>query len=359
MSLVTELTFKKKKDKMRKLVTVQTIKEVLPIENADLIERVRVLGWNVVTGKGEFKAGDKVAYFEIDTLLPETDSRYEKLQKRGQKTITVNGREVRGHVLSSIKLRGIVSQGLVMDLAELGFSDAQIEALSDGEDVSHMAGIFKYEEPVPMNAGIVGPFDKNFAPKSDAMRAQSLSDYWDEIIRLKWVPSVKVDGSSHTIINDNGNIRIFGRNWELDIDSSGGYVIAKNAGIVDVVQESPGMAVQFEYVGPGVQRNRLKLDKNQAIVFAVWLNGEKVPSEDWDERLVKVATPVLDESWKPQGTLDEMIEKVSTLRGSVTKDVLDEGIVYHLASGQETPHWMDRNANFKIINNKYLLKHGI
>lgn len=344
---------------MRNLVTVQTVKEVFPIENADLIERVRILGWNVVVGKGEFKVGDKVAYFEIDTLLPETDSRYEKLQKRGQKTIAANGHEVRGHVLSSIKLRGIVSQGLVMNLAELGFSDAQIEATSVGEDISHIAGIFKYEEPVPMNAGIIGPFDKNFAPKSDAIRAQSLSDYWDEIVGLEWVPSVKVDGSSHTIINDKSNIRIFGRNWELDLESSGGYIIAKNAGIVDVVQENPGMAIQFEYVGPGVQSNRLKLDKNQGIVFAVFMNGEKVPREDWDERLVKVAAPVLDESWKPQGTLDEMIEKVSTLRGSVTKDVLDEGIVYHLASGQETPYWMGRNANFKIINNKYLLKHGI
>jgi hypothetical protein len=53
---------------MRKLATIQTVNAVEPIANADAIEKIRVLGWWVVVKKGEFKPGDKVVYFEIDSL---------------------------------------------------------------------------------------------------------------------------------------------------------------------------------------------------------------------------------------------------------------------------------------------------
>ena len=47
---------------MRKLATIQKIKEVRPIEGADAIEHYRVLGWWVIGKKGEFKVGDLVCY---------------------------------------------------------------------------------------------------------------------------------------------------------------------------------------------------------------------------------------------------------------------------------------------------------
>lgn len=343
---------------MRKFVTVQTITSLSPIDGADRIENARVLGWNIVVGKNDFNVGEKVAYFEVDSLLPETDERFEKFQPRGQKSITVNGKTVTGHVLRSIKLRGVISQGLIMSLRELGFTDENIDSLNVGDDLTDTVGVIKWEEPLPVGGNIIGTFDTRFAPKTDAIRAQTLADKWDEIISLNWVPTVKVDGTSQTIVNDSGNIRIFGRNWEL-VHETAGFQVAAQFGLIEVLEENEGLAIQFELVGPGIQKNRLKLDNLRPIVFAVWNNGVKVPRNEWDERIQKVATPVLDNSWEPSGTLDEMIEKVSALRGSVTKDVLDEGIVFHLAGDQNVPEWLDRNANFKIINNKFLLKHGI
>src|SRR4249920_448225 len=59
------------KNSMRSLASIQTVNTVEPIANADAIERIRVLGWWVVVKKGEFRAGDKVVYCEIDSLLPE------------------------------------------------------------------------------------------------------------------------------------------------------------------------------------------------------------------------------------------------------------------------------------------------
>lgn len=54
----------------RKLASVQYVHEVAPIEGADRIELVRVLGWQCVAKKGEFKVGDLAVYFEIDSFCP-------------------------------------------------------------------------------------------------------------------------------------------------------------------------------------------------------------------------------------------------------------------------------------------------
>ena len=54
----------------RKLASIQKIIEIFPIKNADNIEMAKILGWELVVKKGEFKPGDYCVYFEIDSLLP-------------------------------------------------------------------------------------------------------------------------------------------------------------------------------------------------------------------------------------------------------------------------------------------------
>lgn len=347
---------------MRNLVTVQTVSALTPIAGADRIESASILGWNIVVGKGNFAVGDKVAYFEVDSLLPDTDSRFDSFQERGKKVANVEGVDIEGHVLKTVRLRSTISQGLILGLSELGFTAEQIDAFDIGVDITDDLGVVKWEEPLPAAVGnIIGNFDVRFAPKSDAIRVQTLSLKWDEIVGLKWIPTVKADGTSQTIVNDGGNVRLFSRNRELS-HAAPGYIIADEFGLVDAVSKTDGMAIQFELVGPGIQSNRLKLKELRPLVFALWQHGVKVPQfgdTPWPESVKAVAVPILGNEWLPVGTLNEMVEKVSGLRGNITRDVLDEGIVFHLAGGQEIPDYLGRNANFKIINNKFLLKHSI
>lgn len=356
---------------MRKLVTVQEVRSVSPIEGADRIEVAEVLGWRVIVGKDSVKPGDHVLYFEVDSLLPETVSRFESFQARGQKTVQVEGVEVTGHVLRTIKMRGVVSQGLVMPLEE--FEDEiyhwaveQGDASSTdpswtppvGMDVTAAVGVVKYEEPVPEDANIIGHFDKRYSPKSRVDRVQSLVEHWEEILGLEWYATVKVDGASTTLVNDEGVIRVFSRNWEIS-QSSDNHAVAEKFGLVDFIKTVPGGAIQFEFAGPGVSKNRMKMPESRPFVFAVYQDGIKIPRSDWAPELLELAVPLLGSEWVLTGTLEEMIEKVTTLRGHVTEGLLDEGVVYHLKGGQVTPEWLGRNGNFKIINNKYLLKHGL
>lgn len=58
-------------NEQRALAYTQNISWIKPIEGADNIELVGVLGWILIARKGEFNIGDPCVYFEIDSKLPE------------------------------------------------------------------------------------------------------------------------------------------------------------------------------------------------------------------------------------------------------------------------------------------------
>lgn len=54
----------------RKLASIQYVHHITPIEGADRIECVHVLGWQCVADKGQFQVGDSCVYMEVDSFLP-------------------------------------------------------------------------------------------------------------------------------------------------------------------------------------------------------------------------------------------------------------------------------------------------
>ena len=116
---------------MRKLATVQVINNIEPIKDADMIEKATVLGWEVVIAKKDnFKIGDKVIYVEVDSVMPEKPE-YEFLRSRKFR-------------IRTIKLKGQISQGLILPLAN---SLAVKTSLEIGQDVTETLGIEKYLSP--------------------------------------------------------------------------------------------------------------------------------------------------------------------------------------------------------------------
>ena len=102
----------------RKLASVQRIKDIQPIPNADNIEVATVLGWHCVVRKGEFKPGDLCVYFEIDSLLPMTDD-FSFMKNQKPVKSYVDGKEYVGYRLKTITLRGQISQGLCLPMSIL------------------------------------------------------------------------------------------------------------------------------------------------------------------------------------------------------------------------------------------------
>lgn len=150
---------------MRKLATIRVANALFPITGADAIEAVRVDGWVCVSKKGEFKAGDKGIYFEIDSFLNGEDERFNFLAKQ---FITYNG--TLGARLRTIRLRGQLSQGLFLPLDKF----PEVADMEVGTDVTEILGVTKWEPPMPAQlAGEVVGVRPHFVRGTDQERCVS------------------------------------------------------------------------------------------------------------------------------------------------------------------------------------------
>ena len=113
---------------MRKLASIQRILEVQDIEGKDRIGLATVLGWHVIVNKAEVKAGDLAVYFEIDSVLDKTNPVFAFMEKRNYRVKT-------------LKMAGVVSQGLVMPLSAF----PMLSNVKEGDDVTEALKVVKFE----------------------------------------------------------------------------------------------------------------------------------------------------------------------------------------------------------------------
>src|SRR5258706_10222878 len=262
---------------MRQLATIQKIIDIQPIPNADAIEVATILGWHCVVKKDEFKTGDLCVYFEIDNLLPIRPA-FDFLQNNGVKKMLVEGKEVVGYRLKTIKLRGQVSQGLALpinDFPELNPLDPE------GTDVTEALGVIKYEMPMP--AQLVGKMRGNFPsfiPKTEETRLQAYPDTLYKYQNDKFYVTEKIDGSSVTFYIKNGEFHACSRNMDLvDVEGNTIWRVAKEMGIEKGMRKfEERYAIQGEIFGEGIQKNPLKINGQQIRFFSVYnfLEGKYV-----------------------------------------------------------------------------------
>lgn len=93
----------------RELCYIVTIDKIEPIEGADRVELVHIMGWKVMVRKGQFKEGDLAVYFEIDSKVPEKEP-FMFLASKNFKVKTQ--KYFKGKVLS---------QGLLMSAEDFGW----------------------------------------------------------------------------------------------------------------------------------------------------------------------------------------------------------------------------------------------
>ena len=70
----------RQKETERALAHVEKIEWVKPIDGADNIELIGILGWVCIAKKEEFKPGDLAIYIEIDSKCPSNDERFAFLE---------------------------------------------------------------------------------------------------------------------------------------------------------------------------------------------------------------------------------------------------------------------------------------
>lgn len=127
----------------RSLAHIEKIAWIKPIEGADNIELIGVLGWMCIARKGEFKPDDVCVYFEIDSKLPEVEwAEFMRAKHFKVKTMKLGKFNV-------------ISQGLALPLKAFEWWEKldetndrlhseikeQLEKLEVGTDVTELLGV--------------------------------------------------------------------------------------------------------------------------------------------------------------------------------------------------------------------------
>lgn len=370
----------------RKLASIQKIKAIKPIEGADRIEIVQVLNWDCVAQKGEYKVGDLVIYFEIDSLLPDIQA-FEFL-KGSSWSQKLNKYKIRTH-----KFRGQISQGLVIPVSQLKEIYSQIGGPyteyinnimipTEGDDLTELLKIEKYEPPV--SNGPLGDIINHewYVPKTDEERiqvcAENVLPEYMKSERDDWYASIKLDGTSCTAGLFEDTFLIGGRNQWYKGPNMYTETVKKYGDIETKAREyleATGVYVVFqgELCGPGIQSNKLGLKEKEWFVFNVLVSttGKMDSYEKLDligmlgmcERFGLKHVPLVNAKdkfdFKTGTSIDDTVDKLlyytdnfikyRTYFENASPNQIAEGLVFRMN---------DMTNSFKVVSNKFLLKDG-
>lgn len=365
----------------RKLVTLRKISAIIPIDKCDNIVLAIIDGWSVIVKKTEFNVNDMCLFFEIDSFIPASDTRFEFLKK----TTEFDGQT--GYRLKTMKMKGVISQGLALPFS-------MFPELSPGlEDYSDQLNVIKYDNAAQehmqrpgLKAGKPRGSFPSFIPKTDQERIQNLTHLWHTLPSdAQFEETLKLDGSSMTCYKTaytptlwdkiksffgyklmNYHFGVCSRNLELAPDANN-TITFDNQGESSEYSQSNfwtaakkysiesklpvGYAVQGELIGPKIQANHEKVSTLEYYVFDVFdistgLYLTPIKRREFCALHNIPHVPVVDTAFTPfQYSLQDLLEHVDG--ESMNPGTISEGRVYkHLTS----------QLSFKVINNKYLLK---
>ncbi len=376
---------------MRKLAHIEKIEWKRPIEGADRIELVGVLGWQCIAKKDEFNIGDYCVYIEIDSIVDKENPDFAFLENKHYK-------------IKTMKMKGVLSQGIVFPLSIL---KGQIYKV--GDDVTDELKIKKIEDEIPKERK-VNPLDKlrqrhkklcknkvfkwfmkfkwfrviafkllipkkkpkNFPDwiiKTDETRLQNIPSVLETYKDKPMVVTEKIDGTStsfglrketkrkYEFAVCSRNVRQEDINQKCYYDDNVYHEMAIKYNVKEVLIKilekfnATTVVLQGETIGEGIQGNKYGLQGRDFYAFNLTIDGKKIDSS--------VATDIVHEfgiKWVPiisakftlLPTVEEMIAHADGT--SVLTNTLREGLVIR-------DH--DNTISFKCISNQFLLKHKI
>lgn len=361
----------------RKLASVQEIVDIRPIEKADAIEVAQVLGWECVVRKDEkYSIGEKVIYIEVDSILPDKpEFAFLKDRKFRIRTIKLRGQVSQGLILPlSVLPVGNYKEGCdVTDLLEVRKYDPQAEAerkLAE-EKLRHSKNkISKFLSRYPWYRRLIFKPKKDrfpgFIKKTDEPRIQLFPNICDEEKDTPFTVSEKVDGTSSTFFLLRNPKKWYQFKCELTFgvcsrnvylrkeDDSHYWKIARQYDVENVLKKIIGdnefVVLQGEIIGEGVQGNKYNIKGLDFYAFnLIYPDGQlhHLEMEDTLRQYGIKCVPMIKQEFKLKDTIHDMVEYAKGK--SVIAPVLREGIVVRNYY---------KGISFKVINPDFLLKHG-
>ena len=396
-------------DGKRALAHIEKVAWIKPIEGADNIELIGVLGWTCIAKIGEFKEGDLCVYIEIDSKVPEKEWS-EFLRPKHFKVKTMK-----------LGKFNVISQGLALPLDVF---DVEVPAKED-TDVTDLLGITysvkednkrkgkgidKYQSMAQRRPDIFKqpwarwmmrrmwgkkvmffffgkkkdndrrfPNKFEYIHKTDQERVENMP--WVLELDAKFIRTQKCDGSSATYILErkkrgkfefyvcSRNVRMLDAkqdNFYSDIlDENPYWEMAEKYDIENKLKNLLERHPEWDYVcwqgeicGPKIQKNPHKLTGNHLYLFHMIdsVNGM------WN---IQEANKIWNEYFMEHVPIENVYVRLEndmeafklTADGNYDSDVCEghincprEGYVYYKSD--------DPNFSFKNVSRNYLLKRG-
>ncbi len=319
--------------------TIEIIDSVIKHPNADLLDIVKILGFECITQKDLYKAGDKIIYIRPDSVLPLEVQWAEDYRKYSPKRI------------KCVKLRKYWSEGIVVPFNILPIDLSEKEV---GEDVSELIGVYHYEPPAPQDLSAKGNLPYGIG-KTDETLWQNLRNgppYGETCDIL-----LKVDGQSDSkYYNYNTKeFGVLGRNLEIKLEAENNYTAnVKRYNIQNVLTEfcerkQISLVVRGESYGQGIQNFEhnpyAKREKGWAM-FSCYLMDEKRYAHKGDPYYFlniadELNLPTVEVIEKDVILTPEIIKKYATGITEINGQPFEGVVVQHA------------NGSFKIINKHY------
>lgn len=389
------------KTKQRELAYVVKIDNIIPIDGADRVEQAVVGGWHIMVRKGQFKAGDKAVYFEIDSKVPQREP-YMFLSDKHFKIKTQ--KYFKGTV---------ISQGLLMTFKDFDWAEDKYEVgtfltkelgvtYAVEEDNKRKSNITKYDKMYQRHLDLFKKskflrkmFKTNIGKKilfiflgkkrdtrnwpawvvkTDEERVQNMPFLFPGDPDKKWIVTEKIDGTSTTFTmkgrKKKEEFYICSRNVNFDkpekaencFYETNVYIeMAEKYNMESVLRNILENHPEFEFVtiqgetyGANIQKRDYGLTGHDFMAFNLifgYKDGrvERLNPIDMTSILVNTynipCVPVLDTIILPE-TMDEMIAYANGK--SLVDGGMREGVVLRTLDGVES---------FKSVSNDFLIKY--
>jgi len=371
----------------RKLAHIEQIEWIKDIPGADKIELCGILGWQcVIAKKDNFKIGDFVVYIEVDSIVPE-DPMFEFLRDRKFRVKT-------------IKLRGVLSQGLVTPISVL---PSKIK-ISLGLDVSDILKITKYLSPSEKEE--FETEQKNISLEKNRLKKFMMRYSWFRRIFLSrkcksgfpyWVQKTneeRIQNLGEKFLIENADKYVYvtekvdyqsgtwaskkvpkfsgilgkllplkkvlfvvaSRNLQTNNKDSLYWKIAEKYNLKSICKKYPGIIIQGEQGNSKIQKNKYGLVHPKMWIFNVimpgigWLNYEEMNS--FREKNNLDIVPFIG-YYRLGDICPNMESAIEFAKGeSKLAKINREGVVIRcIEDGKKV-------LSFKIINNDFLLEHN-
>jgi len=309
--------------------------------NADKLSLAKVEGieYQFVTGKDEFKIGDDVMYFPIDSVLPKALSDFLNI------TNFLTGKD--HDRVKTVKLRGEYSQGLCVNSKKID-EFLQIQGINNmpiaNEDYTAILGVTKYEPPPILEKGGNLVRLPDFVSAYDIEGADNYADVIAYLMDKKVWISEKAEGTNYGVSFTMLDNKFFVNQHHHAIEEIDGvshtfWKIARENGLLDLVKavfdkyKGVNATLRGELIGSKIQGDYYDLKAFDVKLYEAEINGDPIDAGDF-LRIMKelgreadvvptIAVDVTLGEWLNGRTVRE----ASNGKSLINPDKLREGIV--------------------------------